>query len=272
MTAFHGTNLMKFGPLLGDRLARSVLDGAIHPDLTPSAADERRHVGHARPRRSRPTTGMCASRSPSASLVAALAVPRRGARAETRSSSSASPGSTARSAPTCARTPTSRSTRRSALPDTEVVVAAPGELDEALDALNANPDVVYAEPDLPVTPQSNDPQFPTSGACTTRARPSGRSARPTPTSTRPRRGRRPRGRGDGRGRRHGRRGRRTPTSPASGPATRASAAAARRPTASTTTATATSTTGRAGTSSTTTTRRTRRATSTARTSPARSRR
>ena len=34
VTAFTGANLMKFGPLLGDRLARSVLDGAIHADLT----------------------------------------------------------------------------------------------------------------------------------------------------------------------------------------------------------------------------------------------
>ena len=34
VTAFGGSNLMKFGPLLGDRLARSVLDGAVHPDLT----------------------------------------------------------------------------------------------------------------------------------------------------------------------------------------------------------------------------------------------
>ena len=34
VTAFHGGNLMKFGPLLGDRLARSVLDGRVHPDLT----------------------------------------------------------------------------------------------------------------------------------------------------------------------------------------------------------------------------------------------
>jgi sarcosine oxidase len=33
VTAFTGANLMKFGPLLGDRLARSVIDGAIHPDL-----------------------------------------------------------------------------------------------------------------------------------------------------------------------------------------------------------------------------------------------
>jgi subtilisin family serine protease len=45
------------------------------------------------------------------------------------------------------------------LPNTEVVVAEPGALDEALDALNANPDVLYAEPDLPVAPASNDPQF-----------------------------------------------------------------------------------------------------------------
>ena len=35
VTAFHGANLMKFGPLLGDRLARSVLDGCVHADLTP---------------------------------------------------------------------------------------------------------------------------------------------------------------------------------------------------------------------------------------------
>ena len=35
MTAFHGSNLMKFGPLLGDRLARSVLDGRVHRDLSP---------------------------------------------------------------------------------------------------------------------------------------------------------------------------------------------------------------------------------------------
>ncbi len=31
--AFMGANLMKFGPLLGDRLARSVLAGEAHPDL-----------------------------------------------------------------------------------------------------------------------------------------------------------------------------------------------------------------------------------------------
>ena len=45
------------------------------------------------------------------------------------------------------------------LPDTERVVAPPGELDEALAALNADPDVVYAEPELQVTLQSNDAQF-----------------------------------------------------------------------------------------------------------------
>ncbi len=33
VTAFTGSNLMKFGPLLGDRLARSVLDGEVHGDL-----------------------------------------------------------------------------------------------------------------------------------------------------------------------------------------------------------------------------------------------
>jgi sarcosine oxidase len=33
VTAFTGSNLMKLGPLLGDRLAQSVLEGAIHPDL-----------------------------------------------------------------------------------------------------------------------------------------------------------------------------------------------------------------------------------------------
>ena len=33
VTAFTGSNLMKFGPLIGDRLAESVLAGEIHPDL-----------------------------------------------------------------------------------------------------------------------------------------------------------------------------------------------------------------------------------------------
>src|SRR3954467_10608251 len=37
-----------------------------------------------------------------------------------------------------------------AMADTEVVRAAPGELTEALAALEADPDVVYAEPDAPV--------------------------------------------------------------------------------------------------------------------------
>src|SRR4051812_9973679 len=46
-----------------------------------------------------------------------------------------------------------------ALPDTEVVTARAGEVDAALDALNDNPDVVYAEPDVQVAPGSNDPQF-----------------------------------------------------------------------------------------------------------------
>jgi len=31
--AFMGANLMKFGPVLGDRLARSILAGDVHPDL-----------------------------------------------------------------------------------------------------------------------------------------------------------------------------------------------------------------------------------------------
>ena len=39
VTAFHGSNLMKFGPLLGDRLARSVLDGRVHPDLRAISGD-----------------------------------------------------------------------------------------------------------------------------------------------------------------------------------------------------------------------------------------
>ena len=40
--------------------------------------------------------------------------------------------------------------------DTEVVHAPPGELANAVDALNADPDVVYAEPDLPVHAATND--------------------------------------------------------------------------------------------------------------------
>jgi glycine/D-amino acid oxidase-like deaminating enzyme len=35
--AFTGSNLMKFGPLIGERLAASVLAGEIHPDLRSSA-------------------------------------------------------------------------------------------------------------------------------------------------------------------------------------------------------------------------------------------
>ena len=45
------------------------------------------------------------------------------------------------------------------LPETEVVRAAPGELTEALDALNADPDVVYAEPDAPVHATATDARF-----------------------------------------------------------------------------------------------------------------
>ena len=45
------------------------------------------------------------------------------------------------------------------LPDTEVVRAAPGELTEALDALNADPGVVYAEPDAPVHATATDARF-----------------------------------------------------------------------------------------------------------------
>jgi sarcosine oxidase len=33
VVAFTGANLMKFGPLLGDRLARTVLSESIDPDL-----------------------------------------------------------------------------------------------------------------------------------------------------------------------------------------------------------------------------------------------
>jgi glycine/D-amino acid oxidase-like deaminating enzyme len=39
VVAFTGSNLMKFGPLLGDRLARTVRDDAgIHPDLRPATS------------------------------------------------------------------------------------------------------------------------------------------------------------------------------------------------------------------------------------------
>jgi subtilisin family serine protease len=43
--------------------------------------------------------------------------------------------------------------------DTEVVRAQPGRLTEALAALNADPDVVYAEPDLPVEAMAADPSW-----------------------------------------------------------------------------------------------------------------
>jgi subtilisin family serine protease len=46
------------------------------------------------------------------------------------------------------------------LPDTELVTAPAGELDEALDALNANADVEYAEPDRIVAPASDDSYYP----------------------------------------------------------------------------------------------------------------
>jgi sarcosine oxidase len=39
--AFNASNVMKFGPLIGDRLARSVLEGEIHPDLA-----EHHDAGH----------------------------------------------------------------------------------------------------------------------------------------------------------------------------------------------------------------------------------
>jgi subtilisin family serine protease len=45
------------------------------------------------------------------------------------------------------------------LPDTERVLPRAGAFDEALASLNANPDVVYAEPDLAVLPASTDPRF-----------------------------------------------------------------------------------------------------------------
>ena len=41
VTALGASNAMKFGPLIGDRLARSVLDGAVHPDLSPLRAAPR---------------------------------------------------------------------------------------------------------------------------------------------------------------------------------------------------------------------------------------
>jgi glycine/D-amino acid oxidase-like deaminating enzyme len=38
VTALGASNAMKFGPLIGDRLARSVLDGKVHQDLSPLRA------------------------------------------------------------------------------------------------------------------------------------------------------------------------------------------------------------------------------------------
>jgi hypothetical protein len=34
--ALGASNAMKFGPLIGERLARSVIDGRVHPDLDPA--------------------------------------------------------------------------------------------------------------------------------------------------------------------------------------------------------------------------------------------
>ncbi len=45
------------------------------------------------------------------------------------------------------------------LPDTEVVHARPGELADALQALNDNPDVLFAEVDRPVRAATDDPDF-----------------------------------------------------------------------------------------------------------------
>lgn len=45
------------------------------------------------------------------------------------------------------------------LADTEVVRARAGDLTDALDALNADPDVVLAEPDVPVRAATNDPHW-----------------------------------------------------------------------------------------------------------------
>jgi hypothetical protein len=42
---------------------------------------------------------------------------------------------------------------------TELVRAGPGRLTEALAALNADPDVAYAEPNAPVQPAATDPYF-----------------------------------------------------------------------------------------------------------------
>ncbi|MDA0181890.1 S8 family serine peptidase [Solirubrobacter phytolaccae] len=49
--------------------------------------------------------------------------------------------------------------RRTAITDTELVTAEPGELAEAVAALNRDPDVVYAEPVTVMTAQTADPYF-----------------------------------------------------------------------------------------------------------------
>ena len=94
-------------------------------------------------------------------LVAALAFPAAAAAPTTRSSSSACPGWTARSAAavradagvTLDETLDARRTPRSSSPSRASVD------DGAATRSTPTPDVVYAEPDLPVAPQSNDPQF-----------------------------------------------------------------------------------------------------------------
>ena len=75
------------------------------------------------------------------------------------------------------------------LPDTERVLPRAGELDEALATLNANRDVVYAEPDLAVLPASTDPRFAQQwGLENTGQTIAARPGPWTPTSTRPRPG------------------------------------------------------------------------------------
>ena len=104
-----------------------------------------------------------------------------------------------------------------ALADTEVVVAEPGALDEALDALNDNPDVVYAEPDLPVSPASNDPQFANEWGLSNTGQTIWTVGTPDADIDAPEAWDEDPGAGvDGRRRRHRRRAQRTPTSPASG--------------------------------------------------------
>jgi thermitase len=47
--------------------------------------------------------------------------------------------------------------------DVQVVEAPPGERDAALAALRADPDVMWAEPNLPVRAFTSDPYWPSSG-------------------------------------------------------------------------------------------------------------